>query len=90
MSYEDHLKTCSYCRKGSLKPTILIKSASSYNKRKRLAELGAIIKGISYPGLESIPMFRTKGASESLVARKPGPIEREVKLRELGKMIRGK
>jgi hypothetical protein len=33
-------------------------------------------------------MFRTKGASE--VTRKPGPIEREVKLRELGKIIRGK
>ena len=32
-------------------------------------------------------MFRTKGAS---VVRKPGPIEREVKLRELGKIIRGK
>jgi hypothetical protein len=61
MSYEDHLKTCSYYRKGSLKSTILIKSASSYNKRKRLAELGAIIKGISYPSLE--PIFQTKGAS---------------------------
>jgi hypothetical protein len=88
MSYQDHLKTCSYCSKGSQasKPTISIKSASSYNKRKKLAELGAIIKGISYPNLESIPMFRTKGASE--VTRKPGPIEREVKLRELGKMIK--
>jgi hypothetical protein len=67
------------------KPTIFIKSASSYNKRKKLSELGAIIKGISYPSLESIPMFRTKGASSF---RKPGPIEREIKLRELGKIIR--
>ena len=57
----------------------------SYSKRKRLTELGAIIKGISYPSLE--PIFQTKGASE--IARKPGPIEREVKLRELGKIIRG-
>jgi hypothetical protein len=32
-------------------------------------------------------MFQTKGASE--VARKPGPIEREVKLRKLGKTIKG-
>jgi hypothetical protein len=37
--------------------------------------------------LEPIPLFQTKGASE--VARKPGPIEREVKLKELGKMIGG-
>ena len=91
MSYQDHLKTCSYCRDSqpqTRKVTVRIKSASSYTKHKKLGELGAIIKGISYPGLESIPMFRTKGASESLVARKPGPIEREVKLRELGKMIK--
>jgi hypothetical protein len=91
MSYQDHLKTCSYCNKGLLKPTIYVKSASSYNKQKKLTELGAIIKGTSYPSME--PMFLTKGASSSEVAaaraRKPGPIEREVKLRELGKMIKG-
>jgi hypothetical protein len=36
-------------------------------------------------------MFQTKGASVSVVAvaRRPGPIEREVKLRKLGKIIRG-
>jgi hypothetical protein len=73
MSYEDHLKTCDSCRKRNpLKPTISIKSASSYRKQKSLVELGAIIRGISYPSLESIP------------------IEREVKLRELGKMVRGR
>jgi hypothetical protein len=102
--FSDHLKTCDYCRnkyynnmvngqrtgitKGASslesKPTIFIKSASSYNKRKKLSELGAIIKGISYPSLES--MFQTKGASSF---RKPGHIEREIKLRELWKMIRG-
>jgi hypothetical protein len=91
--YEDHLKTCEYCQRGLQtqthnKPTISVKSASSYNRHKKLSELGAIIRGISYPSLEPIPMFRTKGASE--VTRKPGPIEREVKLRELGKIIRGK
>jgi hypothetical protein len=31
-------------------------------------------------------MFQTKGAS---VVRKPGHIEREIKLKELGKMIKG-
>jgi arsenate reductase-like glutaredoxin family protein len=95
--FSDHLKTCDYCRnkKDSLtqhKPTITIKSASSYSKQKKLSELGAIIKGISYPSLES--MFQTKGASivrnnDNPRPRKPGPIEREVKLKELGKMIKG-
>jgi hypothetical protein len=100
--YEDHLKSCEYCQKGSpthnkptiyiksastysklSKPTIYVKSASAYNKQKKLGELGSIIRGTSYPSLE--PMLQTKGAS-----RKPGPIEREVKLKELGKIIRGK
>jgi hypothetical protein len=58
---------------------------SDYSKQKKLSELGAIIRGVSYPSLE--PMFQTKGASD--VVRKPGPIEGEVKLKELGKMIRG-
>ena len=86
--YEDHLKTCEYCQKqkgASLKPTIYVRSKSDYSKQKKLSELGAIIRGVSYPSLE--PMFQTKGASD--VVRKPGPIEREVKLKELGKMIRG-
>jgi hypothetical protein len=97
--YEDHLKTCSYCQnqnqkqKGASsltsKPTIYIKTIDgrpSISKQKKPGELGAIIRGTSYPSLE--PMFQTKGAS-SEVARKPGPIEREVKLKELGKIIRG-
>jgi hypothetical protein len=105
--YEDHLKSCEYCQKGlptqthnkptiflksassyskDKKPTIYVKSASSYNKHKKMAELAAIIRGTSYPSLE--PLFQTKGAS-SEVGRKPGPIEREVKLKELGKMVRG-
>jgi hypothetical protein len=88
MSYQDHLKTFSYCSKNNpQKVTVRIKSASSYNKQKKLSELGAIIRGTSYPSLEPIPMFQTKGASE--VARKPGPIERQVKLKELGKLVRG-
>ena len=67
--YEDHLKTCEYYQKQKgassssfeSKPTIHIKSKFSYTKQKKLGELGVIIKGISYPGLESIPMFQTKG-----------------------------
>jgi hypothetical protein len=84
MSYQDHLKTCSYCQKekGSLtqasasnpKPTISIKSASSYRKQKKLSELGAIIKGTS-TRLDT--MQQTKGASVVRNnPRKPGPIER--------------
>jgi hypothetical protein len=92
--YEDHLKACEYCQKGkgSSKPTISIKSAS-YRKQKKLTELAAIIKGTSYPSLEPIPIFRTKAASvvgnNIPRTRKSGPIEREVKLKELGKMIKG-
>ena len=72
------------------KPTITVKGASSYYRQKKLSELGAIIKGISYPGLESIPVFQTKGASVQVGnKKKPGPYRREVKLKELGKMIKG-
>ena len=69
------------------KPTIYIKSASSYNRRKKLGELGSIIRG-TYPSLE--PMLQTKGASVSNIERRSiGPIEREIKLKELGKIVRG-
>ena len=70
------------------KPIISVKSASSYGKQRKLSELGAIIRGTSYAGLSPWLQTKTKGASE--VVRKPGPIEREVKLKELGKIIRGK
>jgi hypothetical protein len=84
------MKTCTYCNPGLLskpKPTIRVKSASSCEKRRKLTELGAIIKGTSYPGVESV--FRAKGASVIKKITRPGPIEREMKLRELAKMIRG-
>src|SRR5262245_45315124 len=100
MSSEDHMKTCTYCNPSLLssaksKPTIRVKSASSCEKRRKLSDLGAIIKGVSYPSVESI--FRTKGASRAYLSSsnkiidepRPGPIEREMKLRELAKMIRG-
>jgi hypothetical protein len=83
-----YIKSASSCNK-TLKPTISIKSASSYNKHKKLTELSAIIKGISYPSLESIPVFQTKGASFENNFNRPGPIEREVKLKALAKIIRG-
>ena len=63
-----------------------MKSASAYNKQKKLGELGSIIRG-TYASLS--PWLQTKGASSEVVTRKPGPIEREVKLKELGKMIKG-
>jgi hypothetical protein len=71
------------------KPTIRIKSASSCNnqKRKKLTELGAIIKGTSYPRVEDI--FQPKGASMiERNKRTQGPIEKAYKLKGLGKMIR--
>ena len=53
---------------------------------KKLGELGSIIRGIPHIQVWN-PMLRTKGASESGVAMKPGPNEREVKLKALGKII---
>ena len=70
------------------KPTIFVKSASSYRKERKLTELGAIIRGTSYPPI-SIPVSRTKGASVENNFKRPGPIEREVKLKQLGKLVRG-
>jgi hypothetical protein len=82
MSYQDHYRTCSYCNKDLLsKPAIRIKSASSCEKRKKLIELGHLVRGIP---------IKTKGAS---VAKnnlsRPGPLERAYKLKELGELVRG-
>jgi hypothetical protein len=109
--YEDHLKTGEYCQSSDdknkakvskptifiksassygkhKKPTILVKSASSYRKEKKLTELAAIIKGTLYPSLE--PIFQSKGASANNIGGRPGPIEREVKLKALGKIVKGR
>ena len=59
MSFQDHLKTCSYCRKDSQKVTVSIKSASSDYREKKLAELGAVIKGVSYPGILYVGVEKT-------------------------------
>jgi hypothetical protein len=92
MSYQDHLKTCSYCSKNNpQKPTVRIKAASSYRRERKLSELASIIKGVSYPSIsyadtKTSPQFwgnvrtKTKGASNA---------ERQFKLKELGRLIRG-
>ena len=99
MSYQDHLKTCSYCRKESQpqtrKVTVSVKSTSSYYKQKKLSELSAIIKGVSYPGISYVDVkktnvTKTKGASNvGNLPRKSNPLDRQFKLKELGRMIRG-
>ena len=62
-----------------------IKSGSSYFREKKLAELGAVIRGVSYPsvsyvGVKKANVTKTKGTSNA---------ERQFKLKELGRMIRG-
>jgi hypothetical protein len=63
--------------------TVSVKSASSYHNQKKLAELGAIIKGTSYTGLDTDASVQTKGTP--VVKNNP----RKLKLRELGKIVRG-
>jgi hypothetical protein len=84
MSYLDHYRACPYCNKGlKAKPTVRVKSASSADKRRKLTELGYMIKGIQ-------TQTKTKGASfVENNTRRQGLIEKEFKLRELAKMIRG-
>jgi hypothetical protein len=85
---------CENCNKGltstsTSKPTIRIKSAASRSKERKLAELGAIVRGTSSGAcLWTNPQLQTNGASSSS-SRIQGPIEKASKLRELGKIIRG-
>ena len=85
MSSIDHLRTCEYCRRIEYenvkdKPTIRVKGASSYNRTKNLSELAAIITGRSF-GILS-PTTETKGASVLCS-------DKNDKLKELGKMVKG-
>jgi hypothetical protein len=87
MSYQEHFKTCPYCNKdlASAKPTIRVKSACSVDKRRKLIDLGNMVRGIP---------VKTKGASyeslmESRSKSKPGPLEKAYKLKELRKLIKG-
>jgi hypothetical protein len=70
--FEDHLKTCEYCQKN--------------DRAAKLAELGYMIKATS---AGTRPESGTRGASSNAdnTPRKPGYLERKLKLRELGKMI---
>jgi hypothetical protein len=94
MSFQDHLKTCSYCRDSqSKKVEVSVKSGSGYYKDKKLSELAAIIKGTSRTCLDT--SLQTKGASGANITKdifgnspKPGYLERQFKLKELGKMIK--
>jgi hypothetical protein len=78
--------SCSYCSNKE-KPTVRIKAASSYRRERKLSELASIIKGVSYPeisyvgAIEKTNATKTKGASSQL--------EKQFKLKELGKMARG-
>lgn len=75
-------------RASSKKPIIHIKSKTDYDRSKKLLDLGDIIKGTSYASLS--PWLQTKGASAIKKILRPGPIEREVKRKALGKMVRGR
>ncbi|MGA7542696.1 MAG: hypothetical protein WBW34_06500 [Nitrososphaeraceae archaeon] len=58
------------------------------NRHQKLHDLGIMIKG---PPEGTAPSERRiKSASFENNFKRPGPIEREVKLRQLGKIIRGK
>lgn len=87
MTYADHLKNCNYCNKSEnqllYKPTIRIKSASSYRKRQKLEELSNLIRGVSYSTI-SYPMdnFRSKAKSASSA-------DKSHKLKELAKLVKG-
>ena len=78
MMYQDHLRTCGYCRNDL--------------KAKKLTELGHMIRGT-----RPQPIPATKGASSSSSYSDPRPTlrrykvlsDKQRKLKELGKMIRG-
>jgi hypothetical protein len=89
MSYQDHLRTCSYCdgthNPQTQKPTVRIRSkaASTIRRERKLSELAALITGASYPGVSFVDVkTKTKGASSSCV-------EKSQKLKELARLIRG-
>ena len=75
------------------KPTIKVKSASSYKRERKLSELASIIKGTSYSSIsypESFKKVKTKGSSSpGNLPIKLIPLERQFKLRELARLIRG-
>jgi hypothetical protein len=73
------------------KPTVRVKAASSHRRERKLSELAAVIKGVSYSSIayagkkksnaNANTRSRTRGASSQL--------ERQFKLKELARLIRG-
>jgi hypothetical protein len=91
--------SCSFCSKNNpQKPVVRIKGASSYRREKKLAELAAVISGVSYPSISYAgTKTKTKSASSSSFANyskvnSPLALEKEkkFKLKELGRMIKGR
>ena len=88
MSFQDHLRTCSYCRfkySSSLepqpqKPTVRIKAASSYRRERKSSELASLITGTSYPRVSFVGEKKTKTKGAYSMALKVA------KLRELAKI----
>lgn len=89
MTFQDHLRTCSYCRKDSQKVTVSIKSASSYYREKKLAELSAVIKGISYPGISYVGVNKSNANTTKTRSASNAYVERQFKLKEPGRIVRG-
>jgi proline racemase len=89
MTFQDHLRTYSYCRKDSQKVTVSIKSAPSYYREKKLAELGAVIKGISYPGISYVGVNKSNANTTKTRSASNAYVERQFKLKELGRIVRG-
>ena len=90
---------CAICDKEkerNQKPTVRIKAASSYRRERKLSELGALISGAStsYPSISYNIGNKTKGASSTStdsgnLPTKLVPLERQFKLKELARLIRG-
>lgn len=94
--FQEHIKSCDFCSKkyaseneNRIKPTVRIKAASSYYKDKKLSGLAAIIKGLSYPEISYVDVRKTN-PTKSKGASSISNVEKSQKLKELGKLIRGR
>ena len=86
------LKKNSLLQQQNQKPTVRIKAASGYRRERKLSELASIIKGVSYPGISYAGKKKTKTKGASYTGNLPiklVPLERQFKLKELGRLIRG-
>gem|GEM_PF-1741044 len=81
-----------YSQQQTQKPTVRIKAASSYRREGKLSELASIVKGVSYstilyPSLKTCANSNNK--TKTNVKGASSQLERQFKLKELGKLIRG-